>query len=364
MTKVVVEIPGQEPYAIRVGEGALSTLAQEVATLTSSDRAFLITDSNVADLYLESVRNLLRESGIAVSSVCLDPGEEAKSIECAGEIWDAMAECKLDRHSVVIALGGGVIGDLAGFCASTFMRGIRVIQVPTTLLAMVDSSVGGKTAINLDAGKNLVGTFHQPSYVCADTSLLASLPEREWICGCGEIAKTSVIADDEFFFWLSDNASALAARDAAITEEAVCRSVLFKAQVVARDARETQGVRECLNYGHTLAHAIEKNAGYGIYSHGHAVSQGMRFAARLSAAVAGLPLDFVAAQDALLDELGFEQIACPGEPEAMLAAMKSDKKNRGGQIRFVLLRDVGDWFVQALPDDLILEHLLAWKASV
>lgn len=364
MTKVVVEIPGQKPYAIRVGEGMLSTLAQEAAAQTSSGRVFLITDSHVADLYLDAVRTALREEGLAVSSVCLDAGEEAKSIECAGEIWDAMAECKLDRGSLVIALGGGVIGDLAGFCASTFMRGIPVIQVPTTLLAMVDSSVGGKTAINLDAGKNLVGTFHQPSYVCADTSLLASLPEREWVCGCGEIAKTAVIADDEFFFWLTDNASALAARDMAVTEEAVCRSVLFKAQVVARDARETQGVRECLNFGHTLAHAIEKNAGYGTYAHGHAVAQGMRFAARLSAAVAGLPLEFVAAQDALLDELGLTQIECPAEPEEMLAAMKTDKKNRGGQIRFVLLRDVGDWFVEALSDELILEHLGAWKASV
>jgi len=243
------------------------------------------------------------------------------------------------------------------------MRGITVVQAPTSLLAMVDSSVGGKTGVNLSAGKNLVGTFTQPAYVCASTKVLSTLPSREWACGCGEIAKSSVIDSDEFFFWLSDNASALASRDRDVTAEAIARSVVFKADVVAQDKTESRGVRECLNYGHTLGHAVESLAGYGTYSHGAAVAEGMRFAARLGAAIAGTSIDVVRAQDNLLDELGLPVLSWSAAPEDMLAVMKRDKKARGGVVKFVLPLDIGQWELREVEDDVILEHLAAWARS-
>jgi 3-dehydroquinate synthase len=275
-----------------------------------------------------------------------------------------MLENGFDRTDCVVAVGGGVVGDLAGFVASTYMRGIRVVQVPTTLLSMVDSSVGGKTAINLALGKNLVGTFWQPRYVCADIDTLATLDQREWACGCGEIAKSALIDSDEFFFWLVENASALAARDPQVTIEAVKRSVAFKARIVVQDKSESKGVRECLNYGHTLAHAIEKAAGYGTYSHGAAVAQGMRFAARLGAALKGTPVELVAAQDELLDTLGLPDLGFKAYPQQLPDLMMGDKKVRGGALRFVLPKDVGDWSVTPIDPELVLEHLTAWQSSL
>ena len=189
------------------------------------------------------------------------------------------------------------------------------------------------------------------------------MPSREWACGCGEIAKSSVIDSDEFFFWLSDNASALASRDHDVTAEAIARSVVFKADVVAQDKTESRGVRECLNYGHTLGHAVESLAGYGTYSHGAAVAEGMRFAARLGAAIAGTSIDVVRAQDNLLDELGLPALSWSAAPEDMLAVMKRDKKVRGGVVKFVLPIDIGQWELREVEDDVILEHLAAWARS-
>jgi 3-dehydroquinate synthase len=228
---------------------------------------------------------------------------------------------------------------------------------------MVDSSVGGKTGVNLSTGKNLVGTFNQPEYVCADTLTLASLNEREWACGCAEIAKSATIDSDEFFFWLLDNAPALAQRDASVVREAIVKSVVFKARVVAQDKTESCGVRECLNYGHTMAHAIENLAGYGTYSHGAAVAEGMRFAARLAQDLLGTSAELVETQDELLDTLNLPALAWSASPEAMLDAMKRDKKTRNGKVRFVLPRDVGVWELQVVSDQVILEHLSEWKAS-
>ena len=243
------------------------------------------------------------------------------------------------------------------------MRGIPFVQVPTSLLAMVDSSVGGKTGVNLPEGKNLVGTFKQPAYVCASTAVLATLDAREWACGCAEIAKASVIDSDEFFFWMMDHAAALEARDPVVVTEAIARSVVFKANIVAEDKTESRGVRECLNYGHTLGHAVEALAGYGTFSHGAAVAEGMRFAARLGVDVVGTSAELVDAQDELLDGLGLSTLAWSAPADEMLAAMKCDKKTRAGEVRFVLPRDIGDWELVAVPDDVILEHLRRWEAS-
>ena len=243
MSKVIVDIAGHKPYDVRIAAGAIEGLGAALRALDENPQALIITDATVAPYYLKPVKASLEAASYRTFVLTVPAGEDAKSIECAAEIWNAMADCKLNRDSLIIALGGGVVGDLAGFTGSTFMRGLPVVQVPTTLLSMVDSSVGGKTAINLEAGKNLVGTFCQPLLVCADLATLATLPEREWACGCAEIAKSAVIDSDEFFFWLCDNAGALAARDMSITQEAVVRSVVFKAQVVAADEQETKGVR-------------------------------------------------------------------------------------------------------------------------
>ena len=363
---MIVNIPGEESYDVRIGAGALDSLGRRmrgVPSLEQAERALVVTDSNVAPLYRDRAKESLAAAGFRTSDIVVPAGEDAKSVEVAGEIWEAMAQLKLGRDCVVVALGGGVVGDLAGFAASTYMRGVALVQAPTTLLSMVDSSVGGKTGVNLAAGKNLVGTFKQPAYVCADTGTLATLPEREWTCGCAEIAKSAVIDSDEFFFWLVDAADALAAREDEATAEAIARSVVFKADVVAQDKTESRGVRECLNYGHTLGHAVETLAGYGTFSHGAAVAEGMRFAARLGAELVGASADFVTAQDDLLDALGLPALAWSAEPAALLDAMKRDKKARRGQVRFVLPRDVGAWELLDVDDAVILEHLDAWVRS-
>lgn len=364
MTRIIVDIPGERPYDVSVASGLIDTLGIEIRRLDATNpKALIITDSVVGPLLLERVKAALEAVSYQVSVITVPAGEEAKSVACASEIWHAMVDCKLNRDSLVCALGGGVVGDLAGFTASTFMRGIRVVQIPTTLLSMVDSSVGGKTAINLESGKNLVGTFTQPLYVCADVDVLATLPEREWACGCGEVVKSAIIDSQDFFRWLNEHAEKVQQRDAATVQEMVQRCIAFKAAVVARDQEETKGVRECLNYGHTLAHAIETKAGYGVYAHGHAVAQGMRFAARLAVAKLGTSLEFVQAQDALLDMLDLPEIELRASAQELLDLMKGDKKVRSGRLRFVLPRDFGAWEVVDLDDAFMLEYLEAWQRS-
>lgn len=365
-TRVEVSIPGEAPYDVRIGAEVLDELGAwcaRIPAVAKAPQVLVISDSNVAPLYLARAKGSLERAGFKVPDIVVPAGEGSKSVEVIGELWEAMAALGLTRDCAVVALGGGVVGDLAGFAASTFMRGIPVVQAPTTLLAMVDSSVGGKTGINLDAGKNLVGTFCQPSFVCASTDCLATLPDREWRCGCAEVAKSAIIDSDRFFFWLMDSAAAMAERDPAVAADAIARCVVFKADVVAEDKTESRGVRECLNYGHTLAHAIEKLSGYGTYSHGAAVAEGMRFAAALSHKLVGASLDLVDAQADLLDRLGLPRLPFAAAPDAVLDAMKRDKKARGGKVRFVLLRDVGDWVVEEVADEVILEELGAWLAS-
>lgn len=365
-TKIVVNIPGETPYDVRIGATVLGGLGESVRRLDGVGQAphlLVLTDSNVGPLYLEEAKSSLKAAGFRVSDIVVPAGEDSKSLAVAGEIWSAMASLGLTRDCAVVALGGGVVGDLAGFVASTYMRGIPFVQVPTSLLAMVDSSVGGKTGVNLPEGKNLVGTFKQPAYVCASTAVLATLDDREWACGCAEIAKASVIDSDEFFFWMMDHAAALEARDSVVVTEAIARSVVFKANVVAEDKTESRGVRECLNYGHTLGHAVEALAGYGTFSHGAAVAEGMRFAARLGVDVVGTSAELVDAQDELLDGLGLPALAWSAPADEMLAAMKRDKKTRAGEVRFVLPRDIGQWELVAVPDDVILAHLRRWEAS-
>ena len=359
-TKVIVQIPGERDYPVRIGGGVIDKLGQNLREIDRFGQArdvLVITDSNVAPLYLSRVKTALVAAGFRPADATVPAGEDTKAVTVAAEIWSAMAQLSFGRDCLVVALGGGVVGDLAGFVASTYMRGVPVVQVPTTLLAMVDSSVGGKTAVNLPEGKNLVGTFFQPSFVCADTDTLATLPEREWRCGCAEVAKSAVIDSDEFFFWLLENAEVMAARDAAVAAEAIQRCVVFKAGIVAQDKTESAGVRECLNYGHTLGHAIESCAGYGTFSHGAAVAEGMRFAARLAVRQLGASHEFSEAQADLLDMLGLPPLGYEATPENLLAAMKRDKKARGGEVRFVLARDIATWEIVPIPSDVILSAL-------
>lgn len=367
-TRIVVGIPGESSYDVRIGSGLLRGIGQycrSVSRIADCQQMLVLSDSNVASLYLSDVKGSLMNAGYKVSDITVPAGEVSKSIAIAEEIWEAMAQLGLSRDCCVVALGGGVAGDLAGFVASTFMRGLPVVQVPTTLLSMVDSSVGGKTGINLSAGKNLVGTFMQPTYVCASIDTLSTLPAREWACGLGEVAKSAVIDGDDFFFWLMDNAKTLAARDSLAGEnspvaEAIQRCVVFKARVVSEDKCESKGIRECLNYGHTLAHAIEKLAGYGVYSHGAAVAEGMRFAAFMGERITGTSHEFTQAQATLLDELGLPRLDWHAPASEIVSVMKRDKKVRGGKLKFVLVRDVGDWELTEVSDADVLSSLDAY----
>lgn len=360
-TKVIVNLADEPSYAVRIGRGIIADLGRDLRQMERFAKAsdvFVITDANVAPLYLAPVKDSLVRAGFKVSDAVVAAGEDTKAVAVAAELWSAMAQLAFGRDCVVVALGGGVVGDLAGFVASTYMRGVAVVQVPTTLLAMVDSSVGGKTAVNLPEGKNLVGTFFQPAFVCADTDTLATLPSREWQCGCAEVAKCAAIDSDDFFFWLGDHSSQLAERDPAVTAEAIKRCVVFKADVVAQDKTESAGVRECLNFGHTLGHAIESVAGYGTFSHGAAVAEGMRFAMELAGE--GSAQGFAQALGELLDALELPALSWRAPADQMLAAMKRDKKTRGGDVRFVLADDVGRWRIQPLSDEVILAALEAW----
>ncbi|MCD8317090.1 MAG: 3-dehydroquinate synthase [Eggerthellaceae bacterium] len=362
-TKVVVNIPDEEPYDVRIGEDILKDLGPALKRMDITKNAkslLIVSDDNVAPIYLEAAKDSLRKMNYNIYDIEVPAGENSKSVDVAAEMWEAMASLELGRDSAVIALGGGVIGDLAGFVGSTYMRGIPIVQVPTTLLAMVDSSVGGKTAINLEAGKNLVGTFTQPVYVCASTDTLDTLNDREWRCGCAEVAKSAIADSDDFFFWLLEHADDLANRDPAVVSEAIARCVIFKANVVAADKTESSGIREHLNYGHTLGHAIEAVAGYGTFSHGAAIAEGMRFAAKLSADVLGTPEDLIEAQNGLLDSLGLTPLEWDADPKALFEAMKHDKKCRGGALRFVLMADVGDVEVMNIDDDTVMKHLDEW----
>lgn len=361
-TKIVINLPNEVSYDVRIGSGVFDSLGESIRTVSDAFTVLILSDSHVAPLYLERAKTSLKEAGFRVTAITIPAGEASKSLKCVEEIWEAMAQAGLGRDCAVLALGGGVVGDIAGFIAATYMRGVDLIQVPTTLLAMVDSSVGGKTAINLEAGKNLVGSFKQPLYVGASIDVLDTLSEREWACGCAEIAKSAVIDSDDFFFWLSDGAKQLAARNEEVVVEAIARSVVFKANIVALDEYESKGVRECLNYGHTLGHAVETLAGYGVFSHGQAVAEGMRFASRLAVDVLGTSLDFMHAQDSLLDVLGLPVLEWTAPPQEMYEAMLKDKKVRDKTLRFVLPRDIGLWEVVEVEKEKVLEHLEAWSA--
>jgi len=334
---------GNRSYPIYVGPGLLKQPELIVERL-SQKKVAIITNSTVGPLYLEGVRRALVERGVAVVSITLPDGEIHKDWETLNSIFDALLEHRCERGTTLIALGGGVIGDLAGFAAAVYQRGVPFIQVPTTLLAQVDSSVGGKTAVNHPQGKNMIGAFYQPLAVVSDTDTLATLPPRELSAGIAEVVKYGLIRDRVFFEWLEANMQRLMKRDAQALTYAIERSCSIKAEIVARDERET-GDRMLLNYGHTFGHAIETALGFGQWLHGEAVAAGMVLAARLSHRLGLIGAADVKRTAEILARADLPVAAPELGVERYLELMGHDKKVQGGRIRFILLKRLGEAFI-------------------
>lgn len=347
MTIVDVDTPGGR-YPIHIGAGRLDALAEVIPTDATS--IVVVTNPTVAALYGERAERALASTGKRVLRVELPDGEEYKTWETLNLIFDALLGNRCDRRCVLVALGGGVIGDVTGFAAAVYLRGVRFVQVPTTLLAQVDSSVGGKTAVNHPLGKNMVGAFYQPIAVEIDTDVLKSLPAREISAGLAEVIKYGAILDAEFFAWCERNVLALRALDDTAITYAIATSCEIKARVVSQDERETTGLRALLNLGHTFGHAIESGLGYGAWLHGEAVGCGMVQAAELSTDVAGLPAEDAQRIRALVEAIGCPTAGPDLGADRWLELMQVDKKTEGGELRFVLLPKLGEAQVRRVPD--------------
>jgi 3-dehydroquinate synthase len=355
MRTVDVEL-GARRYPIHIGPGLLDD-APRLAALVPGRHVLIVSDANVAPHYLARVEAAF--AGKRVARHILPPGEQEKTLARFGELMSALATLGASRDATLIALGGGVIGDMTGFAAACWMRGVRFVQLPTTLLAMVDSSVGGKTAVDLPEGKNLVGAFHQPSAVIADTATLATLPDRELRAGLAEVIKYGALGDAAFFDWVAANAAALLSRDADALAHAIATSCAHKAGIVARDETET-GERMLLNLGHTFGHAIEAEQGFGGLVHGEAVAVGMVLAARLSANLGLAPAQDTERLVAALEALGLPTAVPAGlDPDALLARMRLDKKNLSGTLRLILWRGIGRAFVATGIDEAAVRSVLA-----
>jgi 3-dehydroquinate synthase len=348
---------GERSYAIHIGEHLLAD-AELILPHLVLPKVAIVTNTTVAALYLQQLAETLRARGVEVVSIVIDDGERYKVSATLNRIYDALLERRCERKTTLIGLGGGVVGDLAGFAAATYMRGIPFIQVPTTLLAQVDSSVGGKTGINHPLGKNMIGAFYQPRLVLADTEVLASLPARELSAGVAEVIKYGLISDGAFIDWLEQNMEKLLACDRDVLAHAVRRCCEIKAAVVAADEREA-GVRALLNFGHTFGHAIESGSGYGNWLHGEAVAAGMVMAADLSRRM-GLITQADADRIIALLKRARLPVAPPGiAPGVLHELMRVDKKAEGGKLRFVLLDAIGVASVRADVPDALLQQALA-----
>jgi 3-dehydroquinate synthase len=354
---------GPRSYDIRIAAGELSRLGSRLNELLPAKHAVLIADAALADPsigFAESAAASVAEGGLRVTRIDVPSGETSKSPAELERIWEVMLDAGTDRKSVVVALGGGVIGDLAGFAAASYTRGVPFYQVPTTLLSQVDSSVGGKTGINLSRSKNMVGAFWQPIGVSIDPDTLRTLADREYGSGLAEVVKYGVILDAAFFDWLDSNADGLNGRDGNVLVRTIARCCRLKADVVEQDERETTGLRAVLNYGHTFAHAIEAVAGYGQLLHGEAVSIGMACAAELSVRLGRVDASFLSRQNRLLEALSLPIRVPPMDLDSLMEAMRRDKKTEHGKLRFVLPTRMGH--VELV--DGVAERLVAdvWRA--
>ena len=326
-----------------VGSSVAEWLDQRLGASSTQQSAFVVTDRNVL-VHANVVRSSLEAVGFRVELAELEPGEKTKSLPVISSLYERMVEMKADRRTVVVAVGGGVIGDASGFLAATYNRGVPFVQVPTTLLSDVDSSVGGKVGVNLAAAKNLIGAFYQPLGVFIDTSMLATLPDRDYRSGLAEVVKYGVILDADFFEFLERNVDAINAREPSVLRHMIARSCELKAMVVKEDEYERTGLRAVLNYGHTYAHAFEALAGYGELLHGEAVSIGMLYASRLAEKRGLIDAAMTALQRSLLEQIGaLTALPDPAafSTEDILSKMRLDKKTVGGQLRFILPTKMG-----------------------
>ncbi|MCE8524195.1 3-dehydroquinate synthase [Ruegeria pomeroyi] len=354
---------GARSYDVEIGPGLLAEAGARIAPLLKRRRVCVLTDETVASLHLEALREGLAAGGITMQALALPPGEATKSWPHLERAVDWLLAEKVERNDIVVAFGGGVIGDLAGFAAAILRRGVRFVQIPTSLLAQVDSSVGGKTGINASHGKNLIGAFHQPSLVLADTSVLGTLTARDFLAGYGEVVKYGLLGDAAFFDWLEGQGPALAAGDMAARVEAVTRSVQMKADIVARDETE-QGDRALLNLGHTFCHALEAATGYSDrLLHGEGVAIGCALAFELSARLGLCSQEDPSRVRAHLKAMGMKTDLCdiPGDlpgAAALVDLMAQDKKVVDGQLRFILARGIGQAFVTSdVPREAVLSVL-------
>jgi shikimate kinase/3-dehydroquinate synthase len=342
-----------QSYPIFVGYALLDELGEKMKQTALSGAATVISDENVCSLYGSRVEGILKDADFAVNSFVVPPGEETKNIDYAIKIYDFLVENRAERDDIIIALGGGVVGDLAGFVAATFLRGIFWVQVPTSLVAMVDASIGGKVGVNHPEGKNLIGAFYQPNLVLADCKTLTTLPQRELTSGWAEVIKHGLILDEEFFQFLESNVNRLKELEPDLLTRAIARSAAIKAQVVSQDEKEREGKRTILNYGHTIAHGLEAATQYKRFLHGEAVAIGMVGAAKLSQRLGLLPSAAVERQRALLQKFGLPTSLRAKRSNLKLSlaeitkAMELDKKVKEKAIRWVLLQDIGKVVIRA-----------------
>jgi 3-dehydroquinate synthase len=357
----VVETESQR-YPVFVGYGLLDKLGEKMKEAGLSGTTIIISDRNVFTIYGGKVEEVLNDAGFAVNSFVVPAGEETKSMEFAIEIYDFLVEHRTERDDVIVALGGGVVGDLAGFVAATFLRGVPWVQVPTSLVAMVDASIGGKVGVNRPEGKNLIGAFYQPGLVLADPQMLTTLPRRELTSGWAEVIKHGLILDEDLIQFLEADADGLTKLEAALVTKAIARSAAIKAEVVSQDEKEREGKRTVLNYGHTIGHGLEAAAQYRRFLHGEAVAIGMMGAAKLSRRLGLLPLAGVERQQVVLKKFGLPtwlKAKTRGPRlnlEGTTAAMELDKKTKGKAIRWVLLQDIGE---AVICDDVPRKDVLA-----
>jgi 3-dehydroquinate synthase len=360
---------GARAYDVVVGTGLIDRAGEHIAPLLKRNRVAIVSDTIVGEHHGERLANALEHAGVAVDVILVPPGEETKSFAGLADLSDHLLALGLERGDMIVAFGGGVVGDLTGFAAAIYKRGIDFIQIPTTLLAQVDSSVGGKTAIDTPRGKNLIGAFHQPRLVLADLDVLATLPARELACGYAEIIKYGLLGDFVFFEWLETHVAAILERDTTALVRAVGRSVEMKAEIVAEDEKEV-GRRALLNLGHTFGHAVEGEMGFGeALKHGEAVGLGMAQAFRFS-----VRQGLCSAQDATRAEAAIKAAGLPTrlsdirpEPfsaDALIAHTAQDKKAEGGTLTFVLVRAIGDAFVAKDVDRAALRAFLVEEGAV
>jgi 3-dehydroquinate synthase len=348
---------GARSYAVQVGAGRLDAVGPECARLRLGRRAAVVTQAAVRP-HAERVLASLRRVGFEPVLLEVGEGEPAKSLAEAERLWDGFVAHGVDRGAPVVAVGGGGVGDLAGFAAATFMRGVPVVQVPTTLLAMVDAAVGGKVAVNHPRGKNLIGAFHQPRLVVADPDALRTLPEREYRAGLAEVVKTGAALNAELFGTLETGVAALGAREPALLEAVVAACCAEKAGIVEQDEREESGLRMVLNYGHTVGHALEVLTEYRRWLHGEAVAIGLAVAGRLAVRLGLTDERTAERQEALLQALGLPTRFADPEPRAVAEALRHDKKARDGRVPFILLKGLGRAEVCfTVPPEAVLDTL-------